>query len=119
MKDFLLNSTNDGFFRNGNKFSFTNNNLDYYKQKIFIVLSFQKGEYFLDNTIGIPYIPDFDTDKTVHRSLIENAIQNAVVNIDGIKKFNSFETEFDNRNRLLNIEFSVSTKDNELIEYEG
>lgn len=117
MNDILLNVQENTFFKNKSKLYLCRSNLEYLQQKIRIALSFQKGEWFTDSTIGLPYVPDFDISKTDHRSLLTACIQAKVMQIDGIKKMLSFETEYDNTNRTLKVSFVVNTVEEQEIAY--
>lgn len=117
MNDILLNVRENTFFKNKSKLYLCRSNLEYLQQKIRIALSFQKGEWFTDSTIGLPYVPDFDISKTDHRSLLTACIQAKVMQIDGIKKMLSFETEYNNTDRTLEVFFIVNTVDGQEIAY--
>lgn len=117
MTDILLNTQENTFNKTNNKLLLSRNNLEYLQQKIRIALSFQKGEWFTDSTIGLPYVPDFDASKTDHRSLLTASIQARVMRIDGIKKMLSFETEYNDTDRTLEVSFMVNTADGQEIEY--
>lgn len=117
MKDFLLNVQENTFKITNKKFNLTENKLQYLQQKIRAVLSFQQGEYFTDSNIGIPYIPDFDLTKEDHRIIIGATVQEKLMNIDGIKSLVSFDTEYDNSKRQLEISFVVKTDEDEEITY--
>ena len=117
MNDILLNSQENTFFKSKSKLYLCRSNLEYLQQKIRIALSFQKGEWFTDSTIGLPYVPDFDISKTDHRSLLTACIQARVMQIDGIKKMLSFETEYNDTDRTLEVSFMVNTVDGQEISY--
>lgn len=117
MTDILLNAQENTFFKSKSKLYLCRSNLEYLQQKIRIALSFQKGEWFTDSDIGLPYIPDFDISKTDHRSLLTACIQARVMKIDGIKKMLSFDTDYDDNLRCLYVEFVVNTTDGQEIEY--
>lgn len=117
MNDILLNVRENTFFKNKSKLYLCRSNLEYLQQKIRIALSFQKGEWFTDSTIGLPYVPDFDISKTDHKSLLTACIQAKVMQIDGIKKMLSFETEYNNTDRTLEVFFIVNTVDGQEIAY--
>ena len=117
MNDILLNAQENTFFKSKSKLYLCRSNLEYLQQKIRIALSFQKGEWFTDSTIGLPYVPDFDISKTDHRSLLTACIQARVMQIDGIKKMLSFETEYNDTDRTLEVSFIVNTVDGQEIAY--
>lgn len=116
MIDFLLEKNKNSFYRNGNLFSLTDPS-EYLEQKIRTTLSIQLGEFFIDNSIGIPYIPDFDSTKNEYRDLLLSIIQVKIMQIEGIKKLINFETATDNRTRKLNISFTAGTINDGEIEF--
>lgn len=117
MTDILLDTQENTFFKNKSKLYLCRNNLEYLQQKIRIALSFQKGEWFTDSNIGLPYVPKFDMSKSDHRSLLTACIQSRVMAIDGIKKLLSFDTEYNDTERILYVSFMVNTVDSQEIEY--
>lgn len=117
MTDILLDTQENTFFKNKSKLYLCRNNLEYLQQKIRIALSFQKGEWFTDSNIGLPYVPEFDMSKSDHRSLLTACIQSRVIAIDGIKKLLSFDTEYNDTERILYVSFMVNTVDGQEIEY--
>lgn len=117
MRDFLLIPNMNDFYKEKGKTILTRTNIEYYQQKIRAVLSFQKGEWFTDATIGIPYIGSFDLSKSEHRSLIISSIKSKILNIDGIDSIISFNTEYDKAKRKLMVSFVVKSSDNEEITY--
>lgn len=119
MNDILLNVQENTFYKKDGRLSLCRSNLEYLQQKIRSTLSFQLGEYFTDATIGVPYIPDFDSSKTDHLSLVVARIQERVAAIEGIAKLTSLETEYDETKRELNVKFTAVTTGGEEIEYEN
>ena len=117
MRDFLLIPNMNDFYKEKGKTILTRTNIEYYQQKIRAVLSFQKGEWFTDATIGIPYIGSFYLSKSEHRSLIISSIKSKILNIDGIDSIISFNTEYDKAKRKLMVSFVVKSSDNEEITY--
>lgn len=117
MKDFFLNPQENTFVRKENKLYFTKDNLEYLRQKIRAVLSFQKGEWFMDSSIGIPFIPDFDLTKQDHRALLTASIQEKVMSIYGVDSLLSFDTEYNASKRQLEVSFVVKTTDGEELDY--
>lgn len=117
MKDILLEPQSNTFFRNENKLYFTRSKLEYLQQKIRAVLSFQKGEWFTDSTIGIPYVPDFDLTKQDHRALLTATIQEKLMEIDEIESLVSFETDYNKHERKFYVSFIVKTTYGEELNY--
>lgn len=100
---------------------FVNNNLafvenEYFvKQKIKQRLLLFKGEWFLDETVGIPYFEDVFV-KDVKLSRIEALYIREVQKIEEIEEITAFEINLDNKNRKLNIYFAVKDRENNIIE---
>jgi hypothetical protein len=68
----------------------------------------------MDTAIGIPYIPGEDTDKNMHRRMIETALQISIGEVDGVEKFLSFATNLDNATRILAVDFTVQIDSGEI-----
>ena len=67
----------------------------------------------MNREIGIPYIPDDNTDKNMHRRMIETALQVRIGEIDGVEKFISFTSTLDKGLRRLSIRFTVQIETGE------
>ena len=61
----------------------------------------------MDRSIGIPYIPNENVARTMHRRMIETALQVRIGEIDGVEKFLSFTSTLDKATRQLRITFTV------------
>jgi CRISPR/Cas system CSM-associated protein Csm3 (group 7 of RAMP superfamily) len=72
-------------------------------------LSLFLGEWFMDNTKGIPYLPT-SSRKSAHRALLETAIRAKIISITGIKRLTQFTPQYDKRERLLQIYFQAETE---------
>ena len=81
------------------------------------ILLFRELEFPLKDIKAIINSPDFDISKTDHRSLLTACIQARVMQIDGIKKMLSFETEYNDTDRTLEVSFMVNTVDGQEIAY--
>lgn len=71
-------------------------------------LSLFLGEWFMDNTKGIPYLPT-SSRKSAHRVLLETAIRTKITSIKGIKRLTQFTPRYDKRERLLQVSFLAET----------
>lgn len=100
--------------RNGRQ-RFTESNLEYLQQKMRCVLSLFLGEWYLDRSAGIPYIPASDS-KAGHRAILENMIQTKVAAIKGIKKLLYFIPEYDKPMRTFSVRFAAETDTGETLE---
>ena len=117
MRDFLLVPNMNDFYKEKGKTMLTRTNIEYYQQKIRAVLSFQKGEWFTDSTIGVPYIGAFELSKSEHRTLIISSIKSKILNIDGIESIESFNADYIGSERKLKVDFVAKTVDKEEIRY--
>jgi hypothetical protein len=107
MKDLLLEQHSNKFAVEDHRWRFTKTRLEYAAQKIRHTVSVFSGEWFLDRTIGIPYIPGEDVEKDMHRRMIETALQVRIGEVEGVEKFLSFSTSLDKATRVLTVEFTV------------
>jgi hypothetical protein len=107
MKSVLLEQNSNKFSVVDHRWRFTETRLEYIAQKIRHTISVFLGEWFMDRTIGIPYIPGEDVNKNMHRHMIETAIQVRIGEVKGVEKFLSFSTSLDKAARVLTIDFTV------------
>jgi hypothetical protein len=107
MKVLLLEQQGNKFVVRDHHWRFTETRLEYIAQKIRHTISVFRGEWFMDRTIGIPYIPGEDIDKNMHRRMIETALQVRIGEIDGVGEFLSFTSRLDKAARLLTVDFTV------------
>jgi hypothetical protein len=107
MKDLLLEQGKNTFTVENHNWRFTETPLEYYGQKIRHTISVFQGEWFLDREIGIPYIPDENVEKNMHRRMIETALQVRIGEIDGVVKFLIFNTRLEKSTRKLIVDFTV------------
>jgi len=115
MKGLALQPNTNKFVRENNRFVFTKTNLDFLAQRVRSVISIFLGEWFLDQSLGIPYIPK-DDKKTGHRSLIENALKTKITAIEGINRVTFFYSTLDSGMRILYVEFTAETVDGQILE---
>jgi hypothetical protein len=107
MKDLLLEQNSNKFVVKDHRWQFTETRLEYIAQKIRHTISIFQGEWFMDKTIGIPYIPGEDVEKDMHRRMIETALQVRIGEVDGVEKFLSFSPNLNKATRILTVEFTV------------
>ena len=115
MKSLALNPQSNSFIRENHRFRFTKSNLEYLAQRVRSVISIFLGEWFLDRTLGIPYIPQTDL-KRGHRALLETALRTKITAIKGIRKLTSFESVYEPGERKLSIDLIAESDSNETIE---
>jgi len=70
MRSLAIEPHGNNFARNGRQLRFTESRLEYLQQKVRNVLSLFAGEWYLDGSLGIPYIPTTDG-KAAHRSILD------------------------------------------------
>jgi len=107
MKDLLLEQGNNQFSVKDHNWRFTGTRLEYVSQKIRHTISVFQGEWFMDRKLGIPYIPEEDTAKNMHRRMIETALQVRIGQVEGVKRFIAFNSTLDKSTRILTINFTV------------
>jgi len=105
----------NSFIREKGRIVYTKTHLDFMRQRVHFVISIFLGEWFLDHTLGIPYLPK-DDNKTGHRALIESALIIKITAIEGIKKLTQFTSTYQPRTRQLVIDFVAETDDGESLE---
>jgi hypothetical protein len=107
MKDLFLEQQGNNFVVEDHRWRFTETRLEYMAQKIRHTISVFLGEWFMDRTIGIPYIPGNDIEKNMHRRMIETALQVRIGEVAGVDKFLSFSSRLDKAARVLTVDFTV------------
>jgi hypothetical protein len=107
MKGLLLEQNSNKLVVDDHRWRFSENRLEYIAQKIRHTISVFLGEWFMDRSIGIPYIPGEDVEKDMHRRMIETALQVRIGEIEGVEKFLSFTTSLDSATRILTVDFTV------------
>jgi len=117
MRSLAVDPHGNNFLRNNRQLRHTESRLEYLQQKVRTVLSLFLGEWFLDVSIGIPYIPTTDN-RSAHRRLIESRVQTKIMAIDGIRRLHSFATEFDPRDRTFSVRFVAETDSGDTLEME-
>jgi hypothetical protein len=115
MKDLILEQGNNKFVVDDHNWRFTQTRLEYIAQKIRHTISVFQGEWFMDRRIGIPYIPDENTNKNMHRRMIETALQVRIGEIEGVDKFLVFNSTLNNATRKLTVNFTVRIDTGETI----
>jgi hypothetical protein len=107
MKSLLLEQNSTNFAAEDHHWRFTKTRLEYLAQKIRHTISIFQGEWFMNRTIGIPYIPGGDTEKNMHRRMIETALQVRIGEVEGVEKFLAFSSSLDKSARILTVDFTV------------
>jgi|LSQA01.1.fsa_nt_gi hypothetical protein len=107
MKDLFIEQRGNRFVVEDHRWRFTETRLEYLAQKIRHTISVFLGEWFMDRTIGIPYIPGENVEKDMHRRMIETALQVRIGEVEGVEKFISFSSRLDKAARILTVDFTV------------
>jgi hypothetical protein len=107
MKDLLLERRGNKFAVDDHRWRFSETPLEYLAQKIRHTISVFLGEWFMDRSIGIPYIPGEDVEKDMHRRMIETALQVRIGEVEGVEKFLAFTSGLDSSTRILTVDFTV------------
>jgi hypothetical protein len=113
MKDLFIEQQGNNFVVEDHHWRFTTTRLEYIAQKVRHTISVFLGEWFLDRTIGIPYIPGEDVEKDIHRRMIETALQVRIGEVEGVEKFIHFSSSLDKSTRILTVEFTVQIETGE------
>lgn len=87
------------------------------KQRIKLALLTFKGEWFLNEDLGIPYYQEILGQKNSLDS-IKSIFIDAIQRIDGVKELQSLNIKLDDSSRNILIQFAVIDRNNNLIEME-
>ena len=117
MRSLAVEPHGNNFARNGRQLRHTESRLEYLQQKVRNALSLFLGEWYLDGSLGIPYIPTTDS-RTAHRSILESRVQTKLMGIKGIRRLIRFSSGYDPRTREFSIGFAVETDAGDTLEME-
>lgn len=78
------------------------------RQQLEVRLSIFRGEWFLDGEFGVPYFESI-LGKQITLNGALSAIKTEILAVDGVSKINTFEYNFDRKERLLTVNFEVET----------
>jgi hypothetical protein len=112
-KDFLLGSDN-GLKIVDYDFVFTTRE-EYIRQKLKIILSTFKGEWFLNVNTGLPFYQDM-LGKNNDLSKIESIFIRAIKSIPEVVKLLYINLDENKQNRTVTVNFAVTDVDNNVIE---
>lgn len=82
--------------------------IDYYRQKISIVLQFFFGEWYLDTTLGIKFF-EVILIKSPDETLVNNLIKAAILEVDGMLQILEYDSIFNKATRTFSITGKVLT----------
>jgi Tol biopolymer transport system component len=115
MKSIAIDPQTGDFIRENGRMRYTDSDLEFMAQVVKHELSLFLGEWFMDTSKGIPYIPK-ENRKSQHRAVLESALRSKLTKIKGIKKVISFIPEYDKSQRLYTVRFVVQTDQGQNIE---
>jgi len=107
---------NDLLVQNGD-LVITPTQLDAIQQHIVQRIRIFLGEWFLDNTIGLPYFQQILV-KNPNQSVIDSLFASQILSTPGVTLLNSYSFRVDFVNRTLNISFSALTTSG-TVNYQG
>jgi len=99
--------TNDIVFTNNFDMSIVDG-ISRVAQQIFIRLKLFKGEWYLDETFGVPYFEDIFR-KRKDFGLVSTIFKSQILSVPNVDSLLSFDLEIDEQTRLMTIDFSVNT----------
>jgi hypothetical protein len=106
MKDIAID-TNGNFIKENFGLTLTTDPVDYVVQKIRIKLRTFLKEYFLDVTIGLPYMQI--QEKNPNIKLITALMKQQIMEVEGVSSILAFDARYDNSKRTFTPTFKVST----------
>lgn len=77
------------------------------RQRLIISLQFFKGEYFLDQRLGLPYFQEILI-KSPRLGAVRSIFQSAILQVPGVESLNDLKLDFDNGERALAVTFTVN-----------
>ncbi|MCY6395077.1 hypothetical protein [Actinobacillus pleuropneumoniae] len=79
-------------------------------QQIKIALLTFAEEWFLDNTVGLPYFNDILV-KNAERSKVENVFRKAILSVENVLSVKAISLFLDRKNRMLSVHFEADTSE--------
>lgn len=106
--DIKLDGNHDLAVKNGQLVLLSGVNL--VAQQIKIALKTFLGEWFVDNSLGVPYF-DYVLVKQADKVKIENIFRKHILAVRGVNRVLKLNTEIDRKERLLIVSFKVETSE--------
>ena len=89
------------------------------KQQVIITLNCYRGEWIFNIDFGVPYLKNDNNPEQLlgvgDKSLIDTAIQAALIDIDNITEIVSYVSTQDKQARTLSVSFDVKTNTGEIV----
>lgn len=114
MIDLQINGLTKNMVITNRDFVLTPTLSEYVAQKLKLHLSIFKGEWYLNNTIGIPYFQEIFV-KNPNLSRIEDIFKREIISIMGVDSIQSFILNYDNNTRELAVTFTALLTNSELL----
>ena len=93
----------------------TSGRADAAAQRLYIRLRSFKGEWFLNEEHGVPWLEEV-LGKKVRKSTVDMIIQSTILDVVGVKKLIKFESTFNNKTREYECRFVVMSDDGNFTE---
>lgn len=84
------------------------------RQEVDITLNFLLGEWFLDVTVGVPYLQSVLV-KSPNLAAVESTLRNAILGCVGISLINTLTLDFNRGTRVLTVKWSATTDLGQLV----
>ena len=107
MKDLLLDSNNDLSIQDGD-LALTQTSQQSIAQTCKIRLQTLKGEWFLNESIGVPYLDILG--RKVSDQHVSHVVRESLNNIEGVKEVTSINTQYRANNRTLSLSYKIETE---------
>lgn len=107
MIDLKLDSQHDLLFKDGKLVLVSGANL--VAQRIKVTLLTFLGEWFMDTTIGVPYLEKVLV-KPADKAKLENIFRKKILSVQDVKKVNNINTSINRIERHLIVEFEAETE---------
>ncbi len=116
MSNFLLDPATNHLDLSGASLKLVIDPIAEIRQKIAVRLRFFKGEWFLDQNIGVPYFQSILV-KNPNLPMIQSIYREAIVTVPGVRDLKDFTYIFDGRARALSLDFKVITDTSQVLNF--
>jgi len=113
MKDLLIDPETKKLTITNRSLGFTTSDSEYFAQILKLRLYIIKGEWYLNNSIGLPYFDEILI-KNPNLSRIEDLMKREIIAVTGEQSIKTFNLEYNNITRELTVTFTVQV-DEELL----